>query len=137
MGKLNGTLMVTLVNGVKIGGTKSCELDLNRKNIETSSKDSGGNTNREYGQADWGMTFSGLYDPALLWNVEEMFTVLNAKTKVILEFAAVDGVGGGLVYRGTGLGKDLKIVAGMEESVTISGSFEADGALTQGTIATS
>jgi hypothetical protein len=137
MGKLNGTLMVTLVNGVKIGGTKSCTLSLDRKNINTSSKDSGGHTNREYGQDDWGITFSGLYDPALLWNVEEMFTVLSNKTKVVLEFACIDGTGGGLVYRGTGLGKDLKIDAGMEDAVSISGGFEADGVLTMGTIITS
>jgi hypothetical protein len=137
MGKLNGDLLVTLVNGVKIGGTKSCTLNLDRKNINTSSKDSGGHTNREYGSDDWSMSFSGLYDPALLWNVEEMFGVLNAKTKVVLELACIDGTGGGLVYRGTGLGKNLKIDAGSGDAVSISGEFEADGVLTQGTIITS
>jgi hypothetical protein len=83
------------------------------------------------------MSFSGLYDPALLWNVEEMFGVLNAKTKVVLELACIDGTGGGLVYRGTGLGKNLKIDAGSGDAVSISGEFEADGVLTQGTIITS
>jgi len=137
MAKLNGTLLVELVNGTKIGGTKSCTLNYTRSNINTSSKDSAGHTNRDYGIDDWTMSFDGLYDPALTWNVEEMYAVLNGKTKVTLEFAVIDGTGGGLVYRGTGLGKDLTIVAPMEDAATISGSFEADGALVQSTVSAS
>jgi hypothetical protein len=137
MGKVNGTLIVTLVNGVKIGGTKNCTLNFKNSNINTSSKDSGGHTNRIYGQDDWDMSFTGLYDPALVFNIEELYAILHGKTKVVLEFACIDNSAGALVYRGTGLGKDLSIGAEMEAASTISGGFEADGDLTQGTIATS
>jgi len=65
MSKLNGTNMRVLVNGTSIGGTKSFTLNLNRSNIKTSSKDSGGYTDRIYGEGDWDVTFDGLYDPAL------------------------------------------------------------------------
>ena len=137
MSKLNGTLLVTLVDGTTIGATKTSTLNYTRTNINTSSKDSSGTTTRIYGISDWNISFDGLYDPALTWNVEEMYTVLNSKTKVVVEFAVIDGTGGGLVYRGTALGNNLSIVAPMEEAATISGSFEADGDLTQGTVASS
>jgi predicted secreted protein len=137
MAKLNGTNMRVLAGGTAIGGTKSFTLNLTRSNIDTSSKDSSGWTNRIYGKGDWNVTFDGLYDPALTWNVEELYTMLNSKTSVVVECAVIDGTGGGLVYRGSAIAHNLTITAGMEEAVTISGTFEADGGLTQGTVATS
>jgi len=137
MSKLNGTNMRVLVNGTSIGGTKSFTLNLNRSNIKTSSKDSGGYTDRIYGEGDWDVTFDGLYDPALTWNVEELYTMLNSKTFVTLEMAVIDGVGGGLVYKGNALAKNLTITAPMEDAVTISGGFEANGILTQGSVSSS
>ena len=137
MSKLNGTNMKVLVNGVQVGATKSFTLNLNRTNIKTSSKDSGGYTDRIYGAGDWDVTFDALYDPALTWNVEELYTMLNSKTFITLEMAVIDAVGGGLVYRGNALAKNLSLTAPMEEAVTITGGFEANGTLVQGTVASS
>jgi predicted secreted protein len=137
MSKLNGTNMRVLVSGTAIGGTKSFTLNLTRSNIDTSSKDSSGWTNRIYGKGDWNVSFDGLYDPALTWNIEELYTMLNSKTSVVLECAVIDGTGGGLVYRGTAIASNLSMTAAAEEAVTISGTFEADGALVQGTVASS
>jgi predicted secreted protein len=137
MAKLSGTNMRVLANGTVIGGSRSFTLNLKRTNIDTSSKDSAGWMNRIYGEGDWDVSFNGLYDPALLFNVEEIYGMLNAKTTVVLEMAVIDGTGGGLVYRGTALAGSLSLTAGKGEAVTISGTFEADGALVQGTVATS
>ena len=137
MAKLNGTNMKVLVNGTQVGATKSFTLNLNRTNIKTSSKDSGGFTDRIYGSGDWDVTFDGLYDPALTWNVEELYTMLDGKTAVTLEMAVIDSVGGGLVYRGNALAKNLNLTAPMEEAVTITGGFEANGRLIQGTVSSS
>jgi predicted secreted protein len=137
MAKLNGTNMRVLVSGTAIGGTKSFTLNLTRANIDISSKDSSGWTDRIYGKGDWNVSFDGLYDPALTWNVEELYTMLNSKTTVVLECAVIDGTGGGLVYRGSAIASNLTLTAGAEEAVTINGTFEGTGSLTQGTVASS
>lgn len=137
MAKLNGTNMRVLANGVVIGASRSFTLNVKSTNIDTSSKDSGGWGERIYGDKDWDVSQNGLYDPALLFNVEEIYNMLNAKTSVVLEMAVIDGTGGGLVYRGTAIAGNLSIVANKGEAVTISCTFEATSALTQGTVATS
>jgi hypothetical protein len=51
--------------------------------------------------------------------------------------AVIDGTGGGELYKGYALGAGLSMGAVMEETVTISGNFEADGPIDKGTVATS
>jgi hypothetical protein len=137
MAKLNGTSMLVVVDGVAIGGTKSFTLDIKQANGDASSKDSAGWTNRIPGKRDWSVSFDGLFDPSGVNNFEQLYDDINARNKVYLEMATVDGTGGGEVYKGYAYASSLTMTAGLEEPVTISGTFEADGPLTKGTVVTS
>ncbi len=137
MAKFNGTSMLVIVDGVTIGGTKSFTLDIKSSNIDVSSKDSAGWTNRIYGKRDWTVSFDGLCDPALTFNVEEIFDMIDTRDRVFLEMAVIDGTGGGLKFTGYAVCNSLSLVAGMEEGVTISGGFEADGDVNKGTVSSS
>jgi hypothetical protein len=138
MGKLNGTSMLVLIDGTAIGATKSFTLDLKVTNIDTSSKDSAGWTDRgAQGKRDWSVTFDGLFDPAGVLNFEQLFDLIDTRNQVLLEMATIDGAGGGELYKGYARPAGLSMSAPTEEAVTISGSFEADGPLDKGTVATS
>lgn len=129
--------MLVVVDATTIAGTKSFTLTLDQNNIDSSSKDSSGWTDRIPGKRDWSVSFDGLYDPAGVYNMEQLFDEINGRSKVYLEMATIDGTGGGEVYKGYAYGRNCTLVANMEDVVTISGTFEADGALSKGTVATS
>lgn len=137
MAKLNGTSMLVIVDGVAIGGTKSFTLDIKQANGDASSKDSAGWTDRIPGKRDWSVSFDGLYDPAGVYNFEQIFDEIDARSQVYLEMAVIDGTGGGELYKGYAYASGLTLTAGMEEPTTISGSFEANGPLDKGTVASS
>lgn len=138
MAALNGTSLLLIVDGVTIGATKSFTLNVDVNNIETSSKDSEGWTDRGLqGKRDWNVSFDGLYDPAKVYNFEQLFDAINTRDQVLLEMAVIDGTGGGELYKGYGRPKGLSLGAVMEEAATIAGTFEADGPLDKGTVASS
>ena len=130
--------MLVVIDGTTIGGTKSFTLDIKVANINTSDKGSAGWTNRIRGQRDWSVSFDGLYDPSGVLNFEQLFDMLDAaNTQVFLEMACIDGTGGGEKYSGYAVPAGLTLVANMEDAVTVSGNFEADGPLDKGTVASS
>jgi len=138
MAKLNGTSMLLIVSGVTVGATKSFTLDLKSANIDTTSKDSGGWVYRIYGLRDWSVSFDGLFDPAGVFNAEEIYDLINTRDdSLILEMAVIDGTGGGFLLKGNAVCSGLTLTAGMEEAVTYSGTFEANGELDKGTVASS
>ena len=137
MAVLNGTNMLVIVGGVTIGGTKSFTLDIKKKLNDASHKGSGGWTARKPGRGDWSVSFDGLYDPALVYNFEQLFDAIDASTRVLLEMAVIDGTGGGELYKGYAYCNGASLVAGDDEVITISGGFDADGDLDKGTVATS
>lgn len=138
MAKLNGTKMLVLVDGVAIGATKSFTLDIKAANLDTSSKDSAGWTDRgAQGKRDWTVSFDGLYDPSGVYNFEQLFDMIDTRDQVLLEMAMIDGTGGGELYKGYARPSGLTLTAAMEEPVTISGTFEGDGDINKGTVASS
>lgn len=137
MAKLNGTKMLVIVNGTAIGASKSFTLEIRETNIDTSSKDSEGWTDRIAGKRDWSVNFDGLYDPAGVYNFEQLFDGVDSRTRVLLEMAIIDGTGGGDLYKGYAYPSGVSLTATAEEAITYSGSFEADGPLDKGTVASS
>ena len=131
--------MLVLIDGVAVGATTSFTLNISSSNIETSSKDSSGWTDRISGKGDWSVDFDGLYDPAGTFNFQELYDQIAAKsqTRVVIEVANIDGVGGGELYRGFALASSLTMSGPAEEATTWSGTFEADGILNKGTVASS
>jgi hypothetical protein len=137
MAVFNGTKMLLVVDGVTMGASEDFTLNINASNIKYSSKDSGNWAYRLYGEKDWDVSFSNLCDPSLTFNVEEIFDILDAETRVFLEMAVIDGTGGGLKFSGYALGKNLSLSAKKNEAVSINGGFEADGPIDKGTVASS
>lgn len=137
MAALNGTKMLVVVSGTTIGATKSFTLDIRETNIDASSKDSAGWTDRIAGKRDWSVSFDGLYDPAGVYNFEQLFDGLDTRTRVLLEMAVIDGTGGSELYKGYAYPAGLALTAGTEDAITYSGSFEADGPLDKGTVVSS
>lgn len=135
MAKYNGDKMLVVVNGVPIGATRSFTLDESSANINTTTKDSARRTERIAGTTDWSVTFDGLLDPSNTFSIEEMHDLLIAGTRVYLEMAVIEG--GGLVFRGYALPSNLSITAPHGDAISVSGSFEADGALAKGTVVSS
>jgi hypothetical protein len=137
MAKLNGTSLTIVVDGITMGGSKSFTLTINSDLPDVSTKSSSGWKENIYGQRSWTVSFDGLYDPSLTYNVEEIFDELDSRDEVYLEMATIDGSGGGLVWSGYARASNLTIVADMEQPVSISGTFEGTGEINKGTIASS
>lgn len=137
MAKLNGQKMLVLVNTTAIGATSSFTLNLTSSNIDVSSKDSNSWTDRIYGKRDWNVSFDGLFDPSGTFNAEEIFDLLDNQTRVFLQMATIDGVGGGTKFTGYAVCSGLTISAPNDGATTFSGTFEADGELNKGVVATS
>jgi len=128
---------LVIVDGVTIGATRSFTLDVRQANIDTSSKDSSGWTDRIGGKRDWSVTFDGLYDPSGTYNFEQLFDELDGRSQVFLEMAVIDGTGGSEVYSGYAYISAISLTGPAEEAVSYSGTFEGDGDLNKGTVASS
>lgn len=137
MGKLNGTSMLVIVDGVPLAGTKSFTLDINVDLPDATTKDSDGWAENIHGLRSWSVSFDGLYDPTLTYNSEEVFDEIDGRDEILLEMAVIDGTGGGLVYSGNAKVGSLSYGAEHEQPITISGSFTGSGDLDKGTVATS
>lgn len=133
----NGTTMLLLVDGVVIAGTKSCNISYSRDLPDTSTKDSEGCAENMYGQASFEGSFDGLYDPTHVYGAEEVFDALKNKTGGVVEFANIDGTGGGLMLRGNANFSNISWTAENEQPTAYSGSFKGNGALSKGTVVAS
>lgn len=137
MGKLNGTSMLVIVDGVTLAGTKSFTLDINVDLPDATTKDSDGWAENIHGLRSWSVSFDGLYDPTLTYNSEEVFDEIDGRDELLLEMAVINGTGGGLVYSGNAKVASLSYGAENEQPITISGSFTGSGDLDKGTVASS
>ena len=138
MGVINGTTMLLLVDGTTVGCTRSATLNINNDAPDSSCKSSSGWASHILGQRSWDVSFDGLYDPAGAFNFEALFDEIYERDEtLIMEFAQVDGTGGGEVYRGNCLITSLSMTADMEQPVTYSGTLTGTGELYKSTVATS
>jgi predicted secreted protein len=138
MAVINGTTMLLLLDGVAIGCTRSATLNINNDTYDASCKSSNGWADNGLGQRSWDVAFDGLYDPSGVANFEALFDELYERdATLIMEFAQIDGTGGGEVYRGNCLVTSLSLTADMEQPVTYSGTLTGTGSLYKSTVATS
>ena len=131
-GVINGTLLQIYLNGVVIAKSTSCKLEIPVELRNTSSKDSAGWTNREYGRRDWnaGGDFLDAEDSA--YRFDDLFALITNRTKVTMRMSSA--VSGDKYYEGTALIESLSREAPMEDNVTGSYSLQADGPLTENTV---
>lgn len=138
MAVINGTLILTLVDGTPVGASKSCTLTISNATSPATNKGSGGWKQSILGERSWGVSGDGLYDPDGVFNFEQLYDMINARTAdAIVEIAEIDGSGGGSVYRGIGLITQCVLGAPMEEVATYSFEIEGTGALAKGTVVSS
>ena len=137
MSKINGTNLVVIASGVCIGGSTSCTLNTNMDLPDTTTKDSAGWAEHIRGKRDWSVDFEGLYDPALVYNAEELIDTIINRIAVTIEFATEGTGNGGQKWSGSASLSKHTLTAPTEGPVTISGSFTGTGSLTKGTVSAS
>lgn len=138
MAVINGTTMLLLLDGAKIGVSKSATLNINVDTPDATSKDSAGWAASISGLRSWDVSFDGFHDPAGTMSTEQLYDFIAARdATIVMELATIDGTGGGELYRGVAIVTSLSITAEMETPVTISGTLQGTGALSKGTVTSS
>ena len=128
-GIINGTDFLVYIEGVAIAHTTSCVLNYSRAERDSSSKDSAGSTNRDYGREDWSITGEGLYQFATTKAFSDLFSIAKNKTKAIVRMSTE--VAGNKFYEGQAILTSLTTTHPGEENSTFSFTFAADGTLTE------
>lgn len=138
MAAVNGTVFLALVSGAAIGASRSATLTINNNTGDATSKASNGWEESILTSRNWEITFDGLYDPDGTFNFEGLYDLIAARTATsVVEFAEIDGTGGGDLYRGVGLITSLSVTAPYEDVMTYSGTIKGTGALSKATVASS
>lgn len=128
-GKINGTDFLVYVAGVAIGYTSTCTLTLTRAERDGSSKSSAGETNRDYGRADWNVSGSGFYQFDATKGYSDLFSLMTNKTKATVRISTETA--DNKYYEGQAILTSLTATFPGEENSTFDFTFSADGKLTE------
>jgi predicted secreted protein len=142
MAVLNGSAMLLLLgdtgNAQPVGCTKSATLTINMSAEDASCKSSAGWRDSIPGQRSWDIALDGLYDPDGVTNFDMLYDQIYERDQtLIMEFAEIDGTGGGRVYRGNVLVTSTSFTAEMETPMTYTGALQGTGPLYKSTVASS
>lgn len=142
MAVLNGSAMLLLLgdtgNAQPLGCTKSATLTINMSAEDASCKSSAGWRDAIPGQRSWDISVDGLYDPDGVTNFSMLYDQIYERDQtLVMEFAEIDGVGGGQVFRGNVLVTSASLEAAMETPITYSGSLQGNGPLYKSTVSAS
>lgn len=131
-GVINGTLLQVSVNGTVIAKSTSCSLEITHETRDTTTKDSGGWTDRLGALRSWNLSGDFLDAEDAAYRFDDLFALINNRTLVTLRMSS--GVTGDKYYEGSGFLTSLSREAPMEDNVSGSYSFEGTGALTENTV---
>ena len=128
MAKFNGTLYLAYVDGDAIGSTTTANMEVEIDMPDTTSKDSsawaehlsGGGLRNASG------SFEGFFDPSNSTNFTELWAHVNARTDFAFKLATATA--SNMRFSGNCTLSNLSFEAGLEEAVTISGSYKVNGA---------
>lgn len=126
MPKVKGVDVLVKIASNSLGGQRGASLNRSSETIDSTTKDSNGWKENEYGIKEWSVDCDGLFvesDAAY----EALETAFIDGTKVSLEIAFPSG----LKYSGSALITDFPLEAPYDDNVTYSVSFQGDGALTK------
>lgn len=134
-GKVNGTLYLMYFDGSALGRSTSSSMDITIATIATTDKGSGGWAEGIEGGGTRAASFSfeGFYDQSQTVNMEELFAKINGRTDVTFLFQP--SVAGNLAYGGAATITSISLSAANEEAMTLSGTMESNGAVTETTTA--
>lgn len=133
MAAVNGTLILLNDSGTPIALTTSATLNIELDLPDASSKDSSGWARHILGQKSWSVDLDGLASFNTGDNVDDLSAFILDRTQISLEFEPQTGAYStkGVSYTGTASLASISVVAGNEDTATISGSFTGDGVLTR------
>lgn len=146
MAAINGTLIlfnVDVADGTpaELALTTSATLNIEMDLPDASTKGSAGWAEHIQGQKSWSIDIDGLADfVSSTGNVEKLANYVINRTAVDVEFVpdSTDSPAGTYVkYAGEASMASISLVAAMEDTATLSGSFTGNGALTASTITVS
>jgi len=131
-GKFNGTDILVYVDGVAVAHATSHTLNISANMIDATTKGSAGWTDVLPGLRDWSIDCEGLvaYDAAE--GFDEAFDDLSARTQVVVKFSTEET--GDTRYTGNAYVSDLSQSAPLEDVVSMSLTFNGDGALSKETV---
>lgn len=132
---VNGTLILVNDNGTAFAATTSATLNIEMDLPDSSTKDSAGWAEHIQGQKSWSVDLDGVatFETAS-GTVDTLVDYLINRTQATIEFEPQSGAyssSAGVSYTGTASLASVSIVAANEDTVTLSGSFTGDGALTR------
>ncbi len=131
-GIINGTKFLVYDDGTAILGSRTCSISASMETREATTKESAGWSESLEGLRSWSVDADGLYSQDVAHGHEELYTLISARTKLTLAFSTQ--VTGDTKYIGSAWLTELSLEAGVEDSVSWSGSFQGTGALTKATV---
>lgn len=134
MAKVNGTDVGVYIDDTLITAAQSAEIAFSVNMIETTSKDSGGDSEFIPGLRSGTVSVEALYtDASGDQNQTDLFTLLKNRTSVTIKWG-VNSTGKN-IYSGSAYISSLSPSAPMEDVVTYSAEFQLTGAITETTVA--
>jgi len=140
MALINGTDLIVKV-GVDAAGeviiahATNCSLDISMSERDITTKDSAGWKEIAGGLREWSLSSDSLYDATDLGATKTdfvgLFDLVDARTKVFIEFNLLSPVTGDYLYTGEGYITSLSLSGGTEETATYSVSINGTGDLTK------
>lgn len=130
MSTYNGTVYVVTVDGNLIGSSRSATLTRTVETIDTTTKDSGGNSEHIQGVRSWEGSFEGLYDPSDTYTIKEIYDLMSSRTGCTILFQTSTADAGSLSFTGSASFTSIELSAPYEDVVGWSASFTGNGALT-------
>ena len=138
MALINGTDLIVKVgtsdsNEVIVAHATNCSLELSMDERDITSKDSAGWKEIIGGLRNWSLSADALYDATDLGATKTDFVALydliDARTKVYVEFALANAAAGDYIYTGEGYVTSISLSGGVEETATYSCSISGTGDL--------
>lgn len=135
--EINGTRIGLYVGAELIAVATSHELSLSANMVETTSKDSGGDSEFIPGLRNATVSVEGFYQEvagASSYNQEDLFALHADRTKVTLKWGELSTQTGETQYSASAYISSLSFSASLEDAVTFSAEFQITGAVTKAAI---
>jgi len=137
MAALTGTAIggqfLVYVGGTAIAHSTDATLNVSKDMIPAVSKDTTNQMREKFpGAGEWSVDFAGLYVYAAAYGVSDIMALITPGTVSNIKFSP--NTSGNKYFHGNGYFTSLVISAPDQENVTFSGSWEADGDITESSL---
>lgn len=125
----NGTLTKLEFGGTVINNLTVNSFSASRETFDVTTKDSSGDTAREFGKGSATITGSGVFAEDAVFGFADLFALYKNRTKGVITSGSA--VVGDLEYAFSGLLTSLTRTDPLEDASTFDFTFESDGAVTE------